>query len=112
MLILGLLLIVAGGLLIVAAVFTAETTGASGAAVEILGTEVGAVTLFLLGLGAGIAILWGLSVMKFGARRTLRQRKEQNRIAELSEKLEKVEAERRHDRGRDDGDHGQNSAHI
>ncbi len=96
MLILGLVLIVAGGLLIVAAIFTAETTG-TGAALEILGTEVGAVTLFLLGLGAGIAILWGLSVTKFGARRTLQQRREQNKLTALSEKLDKVEAERRGD---------------
>lgn len=101
MLILGLVLIAAGGLLIVAAIFTAETTG-TGAAVEILGTEVGAVTLFLLGLGAGIAILWGLSVTKFGARRSLHQRREQNRLNELSEKLDKVESERRNERGRDD----------
>ncbi len=96
MLILGLVLIAAGGLLIVAAIFTAETTG-TGAALEILGTEVGAVTLFLLGLGAGIAILWGLSVTKFGARRSLKQRREQSKLTELSEKLDKVEAERRGD---------------
>ncbi len=96
MLILGLVLIAAGGLLIVAAIFTAETTG-TGAALEILGTEVGAVTLFLLGLGAGIAVLWGLSVTKFGARRTLHQRREQNKLTALSEKLDKVEAERRGD---------------
>jgi hypothetical protein len=111
MLILGLLLIGAGALLIVAAVFTAETTGTS-AAVELLGTEVGAVTLFLLGLGAGIAILWGLSITKFGARRSLKQRREQSRLNELSEKLDKVEAERRHDRGHDDDTNGQNQAHI
>ena len=104
MLILGLVLIAAGGLLIVAAVFTAETTGTS-AAVEILGTEVGAVTLFLLGLGAGIAILWGLSITKFGAGRSLKQRRERNKLNELSEKLDKVEAERR---GQDDS----NPPHI
>ena len=105
MLILGLVLIAAGGLLIVAAIFTAETIGTS-AAVEILGTEVGAVTLFLLGVGAGVAVLWGLSVTKFGARRSLKQRRETNKLNELSEKLDKVEAERRHD------DDAQNPPHI
>jgi uncharacterized protein (DUF58 family) len=105
MLILGLVLIAAGGLLIVAAIFTAETTGTS-AAVEILGTEVGAVTLFLLGLGAGVAILWGLSITKFGAGRSLKQRKEQKRLNELSEKLNKVESEKRHD------DDDQNPPHL
>ena len=110
MLILGLVLIGAGGLLIVSAIFTAETTGA-GATVEILGTEVGAVTLFLLGLGSGVAILWGLWITKFGARRTLAHRREKSRLTELSEKLDKVEDERRRDRGHDDNN-GQNSAHI
>ena len=94
MLILGLLLIAAGGLLVVAGIFTANTTGA-GAAIEIVGTEVGAVTLFLLGLGSGVAILWGLSITKFGAGRSLKQRRERNKLNELSEKLDKVEAERR-----------------
>jgi hypothetical protein len=107
MLILGLVLIGAGALLIVAAVFTAETTG-SGAAVELLGSEVGAVTLFLLGLGAGIAIVWGLSITKFGARRSLKHRREQNRLNELSEKLDKVESDRR----RDNHDEDQGQAHI
>jgi Zn-dependent protease with chaperone function len=102
MLILGLLLVAAGVLLLLAAVFTAETTGV-GAAVEIVGTEVGAVTLFLLGLGAGIAILWGLSLTKFGARRSLRQRREQQRLTKLSEQLDEVEAERRRDH---DGEQG------
>jgi len=110
MLILGLVLIGAGGLLIVSAIFTAETTGA-GAAVEILGTEVGAVTLFLLGLGSGVAILWGLWISKIGARRSLAHRREQSRLGKLSEKLNKVEEERRGERGHDD-DGGQNSAHI
>jgi hypothetical protein len=105
MLILGLVLIAAGGLLIVAAIFTTDVTG-SGAAIEILGTEVGAVTLFLLGLGSGVAILWGLSITKFGAGRSLRQRRERNKLNELSEKLDKVEAERRH------GDDDSNPPHI
>jgi hypothetical protein len=105
MLILGLVLIAAGGLLIVAAIFTTDLTG-NGAAIEILGTEVGAVTLFLLGLGSGVAILWGLSITKFGAGRSLRQRRERNKLNELSEKLDKVEAERRH------GDDDSNPPHI
>ena len=72
---------------------------------EILGTEVGAVTLFLLGLGAGIAILWGLSVTRFGARRTLKQRREQHRLSDLSEKLDRVESDRRREHDEDKGPH-------
>jgi hypothetical protein len=95
MLILGLLLVGAGAALIIAALFTAEVTGGQ---LEIVGTEVGAVALFVLGVAAGVAILWGFSITKFGARRSLRQRRENQRLNELSEKLDRVEAERRGDR--------------
>jgi hypothetical protein len=94
MLILGLVLIGAGAALIVAAVFTAEMTGGQ---LEIIGIEVGAVTLFILGVAAGVAILWGFSIGRFGARRSLRQRRENDRLTQLSEKLDRVEAERRGD---------------
>jgi hypothetical protein len=92
MLILGLVVIGLGAALIIAAVFTAEVSGGQ---LEIVGTEVGAVTLFVLGVAAGIAILFGFSLTKFGARRSLRQRREHQRLNELSEKLNRVEAERR-----------------
>jgi hypothetical protein len=94
MLVLGLVLIGVGAALIVAAIFTAEVAGGQ---LEIIGLEVGAVTLFLLGVAAGLAILWGFTIGKFGARRTLRQRRESQRIGELSEKLDRHEAERRGD---------------
>lgn len=102
MLILGVLLIGAGALLIVAAVFTAEVTAAGN--LELLGTEVGALTLFLLGVGSGVAVLWGLSITKFGAKRQLAQRRENNKLSELSEKLDRAEAERRRDLDGDDRD--------
>ena len=98
MFILGLLLVVAGAAVIVAAVFTAEVTGGH---IEIAGIEVGAVTLFILGVAATVAILWGFSIGKFGARRSMRQRREDNRLQELSEKLDRVEADRRRDPGED-----------
>ncbi|MET0525662.1 MAG: hypothetical protein ABWZ91_12730 [Nocardioides sp.] len=92
MLIVGLLLVAAGAAVIVAAVFTAEVTGGQ---IEIIGVEVGAVTLFVLGVASAVAILWGFSIGKFGARRSLRQRRENQRLEELSAKLDRVEAERR-----------------
>ena len=92
MLIVGLLLVAAGAAVIVAAVFTAEVTGGQ---IEIIGVEVGAVTLFVLGVASAVAILWGFSIGKFGARRSLRQRRENQRLEQLSAKLDRVEAERR-----------------
>ncbi|GEP33462.1 hypothetical protein NSZ01_12300 [Nocardioides szechwanensis] len=102
MLILGVLLMGGGALLIVASVLTAEVT--SSGKLELLNTEVGAVTLFLLGVGSGIAILWGMSITKFGAKRQLAQRRENQKLSELSEKLDRAEAERRRDLDGDDQD--------
>ena len=101
MVILGLLLIALGAVAIVAAIGTADGSG-----VELLGTDIGAVTLFFVGLGAGVAILWGLSLTKWGTKRSIRQRRESKRLNELSEKLDEREAERRdeeRERDRDDG---------
>lgn len=88
MVVLGLILIAAGALAIVGAVFTAEGT------VELLGTDISALAMFLVGLGSGIALWWGFSIGKFGTKRTLRQRRESKQLSELSEKLEKHEDER------------------
>jgi len=88
MLVLGLLLIAAGVLAILAALATANGT------VELLGTHVSALAIFLVGVGAGLAVLWGFTLTKFGTRRTLRHRRESRRLSELSAKLDRVEAER------------------
>lgn len=99
MLILGLLLVLAGALLVLAALFTAEVAAGQ---LQILGIDVGASTLFLLGLGSGVAILLGIVVARAGAKRGLRQRRERAEMQELSEKLDRAEAERRRDHD-DDG---------
>ena len=88
----GLLLIIAGALAVVAAVFTAEGTG-----VELLGVDITALGLYLIGLGSGAAILWGFGITKWGTKRSLRQRREAKQLSELSEKLDKHDAERRTD---------------
>jgi hypothetical protein len=95
--VLGLLLIIVGALAVVAAVFTAD-----GTSVELLGFDVSAVGLYLFGLASGVAILWGFTLTKWGTKRSLRQRRETKKLNELSEKLDKVEAERRADDDRGD----------
>jgi hypothetical protein len=93
----GLLLMVVGALAVVAAVFTAD-----GTSVQILGLDVSALGLFLIGLGSGLAILWGFTISKWGTKRNLRQRRESRKLNDLSEQLDRREAERRSDDG--DGD--------
>lgn len=100
MVILGLLLIVLGGVAIAAALGTAEGSG-----VELLGTDISPLALFFIGLGAGVAILWGFSLTKWGTKRSIRLRRESKKLSELSEKLDEREAERRdeeRERDRDD----------
>jgi len=87
--VLGLILMLLGALAVIAAVGTAD------GAAEVLGIDVGALTLFLIGVGAGAAILWGFSLAKWGTKRRLHQRREARRVAELSERLEQHEAEQR-----------------
>ena len=94
MLLLGLLLIALGVVLALAGLFGTEISGSD---IEVIGIEVSPVALFLLGLGAGVALMLGLSVARWGARRELRQRKERKEMGELSEKLDRADAGRRRD---------------
>lgn len=96
MVVLGLLLIAAGVVVILAGIFTADTQPLGGQ-LEVLGIEVGPVTLFLLGVGASAAVMWGLGLFRFGTRRALQARRERKQLSELSEKLDRVQAEERRD---------------
>lgn len=91
MVILGLLLILLSVITILSAVFVSEGTA------ELLGFDLTALTIFLLGVGAGAALLWGYSLLKFGARREMKARRERKELSQLSAKLEQVEAERKKD---------------
>lgn len=88
MLILGLLLI---------AVAAAAATGAlfllDGDATY-FGLDMSALTLFLLGAGTVALLVAGLKLVRLGAKRELRQRREHKRLAKLSDKLDRVEQER------------------
>ena len=92
----GLLVMLVGALAVVAAVFTADGTN-----VELLGLDVTAFGMYLIGLASGLAILWGFTISKWGTKRSLRQRRESKQLNELSEKLEKRDADRHDDDDRD-----------
>jgi len=89
MVILGLLLIIAGVVAVLAAAFTAEGTAA------LLGLDLNSATIFFSGMASAVGILWGLTLVRSGTKRSLKQRKERKELARLSEKLDRVEAERR-----------------
>ncbi len=96
MVFLGLLLILLGALAIVAVVFDLETVQ-----VDLLGAEISSMTVFFIGVASGVAILWGFGILKFGTKRTLQHRREQKELAELNEKLDKADAERKADEKHD-----------
>lgn len=91
MVILGLMLILASVVAILSAVFVSEGSA------ELLGIDMKALSIFLVGVGAGAALLWGYSLMKYGTRRELKARRERKELNELSAKLERVEADRKKD---------------
>jgi hypothetical protein len=63
MVILGLLLILVGALAILAGLFGIDGT------VEMLGSDLHGTTIFFIGVGAGVAVLWGYSIVRFGLKR-------------------------------------------
>lgn len=77
MVVIGLLLVAAGVLAVVAAVF-----GTSGSA-SFLGTHLGAGTIFFLGVGATVAVMCGLGLARAGTGRALRHRREHRRLRVL-----------------------------
>lgn len=101
MVVLGLLVLAIGVVLLLAGLFTAESTATG---LEVLRIDVSPVTLFLLGVAAAAALLWGVTITRFGARRALKARREHKQLSELSEKLDRVEARERHE-NRDDQPH-------
>jgi hypothetical protein len=78
MVVLGLLLVAIGVVGILAALFSTSGTA------NLLGADLGARTIFLLGVVAGVAILWGFTITKFGARRSWQQRRETKRLRQLA----------------------------
>ncbi|WP_408897716.1 hypothetical protein ACJ5H2_01085 [Nocardioides sp. R1-1] len=104
MVILGLLLLIIGVLGILSGVFGSDydVDGKDRRTTEIIGINVQPEVLFLLGVASGLLILAGLWFMKAGAKQGWRRRKEQKRLTELSEKLDRVEHDRRRNELSDD----------
>ena len=91
MVILGLLLIILGAIAILSAVFVSEGSG------ELLGVEMSSLAIFLVGVAAGAAVLWGYSLLKWGTKRTIAHRRERKELNRRSERLDRVDSERRDD---------------
>jgi hypothetical protein len=77
MMLLGLLLMGVAVTGVLAALLSTSGTA------SFLGADLGAQTIFLLGLASGLALLWGWSLARVGAKRELRHRREGRRLREL-----------------------------
>ena len=93
MVILGLALMILGAIAVLSAIFVSEP-GTGG---ELLGFDVTILQSFLIGVAAGAALLWGFTILKWGTRRGLAQRRERKELTKLNEKLDRVEADRKKD---------------
>ncbi|KAA1428229.1 hypothetical protein [Nocardioides antri] len=103
MVILGLILVGVGAVLVVLGLFTSDVKFEDNqGSVEFANIELTTEALFLVGVAAAALILVGLWAIKLGAKQGWRHRKEQRRLTELSEKLDRVEAERRAESDADD----------
>lgn len=104
MMILGLLLVALGatGLLIS---FFGASIDTQHRSAQILSSDVSPGTLVLWGAASTLILCLGLAAMKAGARRGWRRRKEHKQLQDLSEKLDRAEAERHGDdlSGRENG---------
>jgi hypothetical protein len=89
MVVLGLLLVGAGIIFILAALFSTSGTA------SFLGAHLGAQTIFLLGLASGIAILWGFTISRVGVQRSLRHRREGRELRKLSARNARADAAQR-----------------
>lgn len=99
MVVFGVILLLLGVLLILGGLFGADTEsltsgGTTDVHTTLLGIEMSATALFLVGVVAAVLVLSGLWFTKLGARQGWRRRKEQRRLTELSEKLDRVESQR------------------
>lgn len=86
---LGIVLIAVGSLAVLAAIFVSEGQA------ELLGMDLSALAIFLVGVAAGAAVLWGFSILKYGTKRGLAARKERRELEALHEKLDRVDPDRR-----------------
>jgi len=93
MVILGLVLILAGAIAILAVLVTGST--ANPATDTLLGLALNPTTMFFIGVASGAAILWGYSILKYGTKRGLEHRRERRKMDELSRKLDEAEVRNR-----------------
>jgi|GEM_PF-1348962 len=96
MVILGLVLVALGAAIVALGLFASDVDVVNGeATLEIWNVDLSIEGVFLAGVVATALILVGLWAIKLGAKMGWKHRKEQKRLNELSEKLDRADLDRR-----------------
>lgn len=94
---LGIVLMLLGGLALVSAIFVSEGSA------ELLGMDLSALTIFVIGFVAGVFVLWGFSLTKWGTRRGLAAGRERRELRKESRARERAQTgDQTHDHARDE----------
>lgn len=93
MLILGLVLIVVAAALIALGLFTTGNGDLEDPTATLLGLPVGATTIFVIGLVAGVLLLFGLWLTKWGGKLQAKNMKEKREMRKLAKSLQDVTPE-------------------
>ncbi|MFI5622700.1 hypothetical protein ACIA03_04460 [Nocardioides sp. NPDC051685] len=91
MLILGLVLIVVAAALIAIGLFTTGNGDLEDPTATLLGLPVGATTIFVIGLVAGVLLLFGLSLTKWGGKHQMKYMKEKRQMRSIVKTLQDAE---------------------
>lgn len=91
MLILGLVLIVVAAALIVLGLFTTGNGDLEDPIATMLGLPVGATSIFVVGLAAGVLVMLGLWLMKWGGKRQAKSMKERREMRKIVQSVHDAE---------------------
>ncbi|SDK24056.1 hypothetical protein SAMN05428985_103165 [Nocardioides sp. YR527] len=92
MLILGLVLIVVAAALIVLGLFTTGNGDLDDPTATLLGLPVGSTTIFVIGLVAGVLLLFGVSLTKWGGKHQMKYMKDKRQMRSMAKTLQEAEA--------------------
>ncbi|MER7606658.1 hypothetical protein [Nocardioides sp. NPDC127503] len=91
MLILGLVLIVVAAVLIVLGLFTTGNGDLDDPTATLLGLPVGSTTIFVIGLVAGVLLLFGFSLTKWGGKHQVKYMKQKRQMRDMAKTLQDAE---------------------
>ncbi|MBB3091554.1 hypothetical protein [Nocardioides albus] len=93
MLILGLVLIVVAAVLIVLGLFTTGNGNLDDPTATMLGLPVGATPIFVIGLVAGVLLLFGISLTKWGGKLQMKYMKQKREMRTMAKTLQDITPE-------------------